>query len=426
MFSLENLRRVDPAIAEVLDRELTRQQEGLELIASENVASAAVLEAMGSVLTNKYAEGLPHKRYYGGCEVVDVAEDLANARACELFSADHANSQPHSGAQANMAVFMAFLKPGDTFLGMSLSHGGHLTHGSPVNFSGKWFDAQAYGVDPVTGLLDMDHVRARALEVRPRILLAGASAYPRLLDFEAFGAIAREVGALLMVDMAHIAGLVAGGVHPSPFPHADVVTTTTHKTLRGPRGGLILARAEHAQAIDKAVFPGLQGGPLMHIIAAKAVAFHEALQPSFRSYQERVVVNARVLAETLVGRGVTLVTGGTDNHLLLIDTRSVGITGKEAQALMTRIEVTANKNTIPDDPESPFVTSGLRLGTPAITTRGLGPEDIRILGDVIADALKHPADEAVLDDCRLRVSDLCRAHPLYPGVFEATSVAAGL
>ncbi|MBM3260392.1 MAG: serine hydroxymethyltransferase [Candidatus Sericytochromatia bacterium] len=426
MFAIDHLRRVDPAIAEVLDRELRRQQDGLELIASENVASLAVMEAMGSVLTNKYAEGLPHKRYYGGCEIVDIAEDLANARARELFGAEHANTQPHSGAQANMAVFMAFMQPGDTFLGMNLSHGGHLTHGSPVNFSGKWFTAESYGVDTATGLLDMEHVRARALAVRPRILLAGGSAYARTLDFAAFGAIACEAGAVLMVDMAHIAGLVAAGVHPSPVPHADVVTSTTHKTLRGPRGGIILSRAAHAQALDKAVFPGLQGGPLMHVIAAKAVAFQEALQPGFRAYQEQVVANARVLADTLLERQITLVTGGTDNHLVLVDTRSVGLTGKEAQAVLARIEVTANKNTIPDDPQSPFVTSGLRLGTPAITTRGLGPSAVTLLGEAIADALRHPEEEGVIASCRDRVLGLCRAHPLYPGVFAPAGTGAAL
>jgi glycine hydroxymethyltransferase len=377
--------------------------------------SAAVLEALGTVLTNKYAEGLPGRRYYGGCEFVDVAEDLARSRALELFGADHANVQPHSGAQANMAAFLAFLEPGDRILGMDLSHGGHLTHGSPVNFSGRYFEVTSYGVRESDGRLDYDAVRDRARETRPRMIIAGASAYARIIDFAAFGEIAREVGAVLLVDMAHIAGLVAAGLHPSPVPHADVVTTTTHKTLRGPRGGLILAREEHAKAVDKAVFPGIQGGPLMHVIAAKAVAFHQALQPSFRDYARRVVDNARALGDALLARDFHLVSGGTDNHLLLVDLRPSHpeLTGKEAEAALERAGMTMNKNTVPGETRSPFVTSGLRIGTPALTTRGMGEEEMHRIGEWMARVLAAPDDETIVHRTRAEVEELCAGFPLF-------------
>jgi glycine hydroxymethyltransferase len=404
----------DPAIAALIEKELRRQQSHLELIASENFASRAVMEAQGSVLTNKYAEGLPHKRYYGGCEHVDIIEELAIARAKQLFGAAWANVQPHSGAQANFAVFLALLEPGDTILGMDLSHGGHLTHGSPVNVSGKWFKAVHYGVDPETHRLNFDTIRQLALEHRPKLIICGYSAYPRTIDFAAFRAIADEVGAYLLADMAHIAGLVASGVHPSPLPHCHVVTTTTHKTLRGPRGGLILCNnADFGRQFDKAVFPGTQGGPLEHVIAAKAVAFGEALQPSFRSYSQQVVCNAQALAERIQERGIAVVSGGTDNHLVLLDLRSIRLTGKLADRLVSDVNITANKNTVPFDPESPFVTSGLRLGTAALTTRGFDAEAFREVADVIADRLLHQDDAAVELRCRERVASLCGRFPLY-------------
>ena len=409
----------DPAIAALIDRELHRQQTHLELIASENFASRAVMEAQGSVLTNKYAEGLPHKRYYGGCEHVDAIEELAIARARELFGAAWANVQPHSGAQANFAVFLALLQPGDTILGMDLSHGGHLTHGSPVNVSGKWFRAVHYGVDRESQQLDMAAVRALALEHRPKLIVCGYSAYPRTIDFAAFRAIADEVGAYLLADIAHIAGLVAAGLHPSPLPHCHVVTTTTHKTLRGPRGGLILRNdAEFGRQFDKAVFPGTQGGPLEHVVAAKAVAFGEALQPSFRRYGEQVIANAQALAEQLIARGIAVVSGGTDNHLLLLDLRSIGMTGKVADLLVSDVHITANKNTVPFDPESPFVTSGLRLGTAACTTRGFDAAAFREVADVIADRLLNPDNSEIEARCRSRVAALCERFPLYGGQRE--------
>ena len=404
----------DPAIAALINRELVRQQTHLELIASENFASRAVMEAQGSVLTNKYAEGLPAKRYYGGCEHVDAIEELAIERAKQLFGAAWANVQPHSGAQANFAVFLALLQPGDTILGMDLSHGGHLTHGSPVNVSGKWFKAVHYGVDPETQQLNFDTIRQLALEHKPKLIVCGYSAYPRTINFEGFRAIADEVGAYLLADMAHIAGLVAAGVHPNPVPVCDVVTTTTHKTLRGPRGGLILCRdAEFAKQFDKAVFPGSQGGPLEHVIAAKAVAFGEALQPSFRVYSQQVVANAQALASRIQERGIAVVSGGTDNHLVLLDLRSIGMTGKVADLLVSDVHITANKNTVPFDPQSPFVTSGLRLGTAACTTRGFDEAAFREVADVIADRLLNPEDTAIELRCRERVAALCERFPLY-------------
>ena len=410
----QTLAAGDPAIAALIGKELERQQTHLELIASENFASRAVMEAQGSVLTNKYAEGLPAKRYYGGCEHVDAIEELAIERAKELFGAAWANVQPHSGAQANFAVFLALLQPGDTILGMDLSHGGHLTHGSPVNVSGKWFKAVHYGVDPETQQLNFDMIRQLALEHRPKLIVCGYSAYPRTIDFQAFRAIADEVGAYLLADMAHIAGLVAAGVHPNPVPVCDVVTTTTHKTLRGPRGGLILCRdAEFAKQFDKAVFPGSQGGPLEHVIAAKAVAFGEALQPSFRSYSQQVVANAQALAERVQERGIAVVSGGTDNHLVLLDLRSINMTGKVADLLVSDVHITANKNTVPFDPQSPFVTSGLRLGTAACTTRGFDQAAFREVADVIADRLLNPEDAAIEQRCRERVAALCERFPLY-------------
>jgi len=404
----------DPAIAALIGKELERQQTHLELIASENFASRAVMEAQGSVLTNKYAEGLPAKRYYGGCEHVDAIEELAIERAKQLFGAAWANVQPHSGAQANFAVFLALLQPGDTILGMDLSHGGHLTHGSPVNVSGKWFKAVHYGVDPETQQLNFDTIRQLALEHKPKLIVCGYSAYPRAIDFEGFRAIADEVGAYLLADMAHIAGLVAAGVHPSPVPVCDVVTTTTHKTLRGPRGGLILCRdAEFGKQFDKAVFPGTQGGPLEHVIAAKAVAFGEALQPSFKAYSQQVVANAQAMAERIQERGIAVVSGGTDNHIVLLDLRSIGMTGKVADLLVSDVHITANKNTVPFDPQSPFVTSGLRLGTAACTTRGFDQEAFREVADVIADRLLNPEDGAIEQRCRERVAGLCERFPLY-------------
>jgi glycine hydroxymethyltransferase len=409
----------DPAIAALIGKELQRQQTHLELIASENFASRAVMEAQGSVLTNKYAEGLPAKRYYGGCEHVDAIEELAIERAKDLFGAAWANVQPHSGAQANFAVFLALLQPGDTILGMDLSHGGHLTHGSPVNVSGKWFKAVHYGVDPDTQQLNFDTIRQLAREHKPKLIVCGYSAYPRTIDFQAFRAIADEVGAYLLADMAHIAGLVAAGVHPNPVPVCDVVTTTTHKTLRGPRGGLILCRdAEFAKQFDKAVFPGSQGGPLEHVIAAKAVAFGEALQSSFQAYAQQVVANAQALASHIQERGIAVVSGGTDNHLVLLDLRSIKMTGKVADLLVSDVHITANKNTVPFDPQSPFVTSGLRLGTAACTTRGFDEAAFREVADVIADRLLNPEDGAIEQRCRERVAALCERYPLYTSARE--------
>jgi len=404
----------DPAIAALIGKELLRQQSHVELIASENFTSRAVMEAQGSVLTNKYAEGLPTKRYYGGCEHVDAIEQLAIDRAKQLFGAAWANVQPHSGAQANFAVFLALLQPGDTILGLDLSHGGHLTHGSPVNVSGKWFKAVHYGVDPDSQQLDMASIRQLALEHRPKLIVCGYSAYPRTIDFAAFRAIADEVGAYLLADMAHIAGLVAAGLHPSPLPHCHVVTTTTHKTLRGPRGGLILCNdAEFGKQFDKAVFPGSQGGPLEHVIAAKAVAFGEALRPEFTSYCRQVVANAQALASRLQQRGIDVVSGGTDNHLVLLDLRGIGLTGKAADQLVSAVHITANKNTIPFDPQSPFVTSGLRLGTAACTSRGFDEAAFIEVADVIADRLLNPEDSALEKRCRERVGLLCDRFPLY-------------
>nr|WP_027087122.1 serine hydroxymethyltransferase [Cohnella panacarvi] len=413
---LENLNKQDPEIVKALNLELKRQRDNIELIASENIVSEAVLETMGTVLTNKYAEGYPGKRYYGGCEYVDIPEEIARNRAKELFGAEHANVQPHSGAQANLAVYLAVLKPGDTVLGMNLAHGGHLTHGNPANASGLLYNFVAYGVDEETFTIDYEEVRKAAFKHRPRLIVAGASAYPRTIDFEKMGKIANDVGALFMVDMAHIAGLVAGGQHQSPVPHAHFVTTTTHKTLRGPRGGMILCRQPWAAAIDKAVFPGTQGGPLMHIIAAKAVALGEALQPSFKDYAKNVVVNAKALADALIAEGLHLVSGGTDNHLMLIDTRNLNITGKEAEHVLDSVAITVNKNAIPFDPTSPFITSGIRVGTPAITTRGMGPEAMKTIAKVIALTLKNPKDAATLEKARGMVADLTAQYPLYPNL----------
>jgi glycine hydroxymethyltransferase len=406
------LRETDPEIATLISDETARQSHGLELIASENFVSPAVLEAMGSPLTNKYAEGLPGKRYYGGCEVVDKVEQLAIDRAKRLFGADHANVQPHSGAQANAAVYLAFLKPGDTVLGLDLSQGGHLTHGSPVNFSGLLYKAVHYGVND-DGIIDMDRMAAAAREHRPRMIIAGYSAYSRVIDFARFAEVAREVGAILMVDMAHFAGLAATGLYPSPVPHADVVTTTTHKTLRGPRGGLILCKAAHAKAIDKAMFPGTQGGPLEHVIAAKAVAFHEALDPSFRDYCAAIVGNAKALAAALAGHGFHIVSGGTDNHLMLVDLRSRGLTGKLAEEALDKAGITVNKNTVPRETQSPFVTSGIRIGTPAVTTRGMGTPEMREIAALINAVLSAPGDAAVHDQVRAQVRGLTRRFPLY-------------
>lgn len=418
MSELDTLRRQDPDVHGAAVAEARRQHGTLELIASENFTSRAVLEATATVLTNKYAEGYPGKRYYGGCENADAVERLAIDRCKELFGADHANVQPHAGAPANMAVYMAFLEPGDGLLGMSLSHGGHLTHGSPVNFSGRLYDVVSYGVREDTGRLDYDDVRELALEHRPAVIVAGASAYPRLIDFEAFASIAREVDARLIVDMAHIAGLVAGGAHPSPVPHADVVTSTTHKTLRGPRGGFILSTAEHAKAVDKQVFPGMQGGPLMHVIAAKAVAFAEAMTPEFRRYAGNVVANAVALAEALQERGYDLVSGGTDNHLILVDLGPDGITGKDAEAALEAAGITVNKNTVPGETRSPFVTSGIRIGTAALTTRGMGPDELRRIGGWMADVLDRPEDETVRDRVRKAIAEMVEAFPVYPWLQE--------
>lgn len=407
------LAAFDPEVAQAIELEKGRQQNKLELIASENFVSKSVLEAQGSVLTNKYAEGYPGARYYGGCEYVDIVERLAIERAKAIFGADHANVQPHSGAQANMAVYFALLQPGDTIMGMNLSHGGHLTHGSPVNMSGKYFKIVPYGVDEVTHRIDYDKLRETALTARPKMLVAGASAYPRIIDFARMGAIAKETGALFMVDMAHIAGLVAAGLHPSPVPFADVVTSTTHKTLRGPRGGLILCKADLAKAIDKAVFPGTQGGPLMHIIAAKAVAFKEAQSGEFSAYQQQIVKNAKALAGKLLGEEFTLVSGGTDNHLILLDVRNQNLTGKEAEKILDEVGVTVNKNTIPFDPASPFVTSGVRIGVAALTSRGMQERDMLTVGEIIALALKNPHDSHSHATAAGMVADICARFPLY-------------
>jgi glycine hydroxymethyltransferase len=412
---LEHLRVTDSAVYDAVKAEAGRQASQLELIASENFVSPAVLEAMGTVLTNKYAEGLPNKRYYGGCEHVDVVEELARERAKALFNADHANVQPHAGAQANLAAFMAFLVAGDRILGMNLSHGGHLTHGSPVNISGKLFEVGAYGVRDSDGRIDYDALRDQAVAEKPQLIIAGASAYPRVIDFEAFSDVAKEVGAILLVDMAHIAGLVATGVHPNPIPYADVVTTTTHKTLRGPRGGLILCKEEWAKAIDKAVFPGTQGGPLMHVIAAKAVAFKEALDPGFHDYTRQIVDNAQALAAGLMDRGLKLVSDGTDNHLLLMDLRPShpDLPGKEAEHALEEAGITVNKNTVPGETRSPFVTSGLRIGTPALTTRGMTEGDMEQIAAWMVQILNNPSDEELIRAVRGEVTELCQAFPLY-------------
>jgi len=411
--ALRYLPAVDPEIAAAIDAELARQRGTIELIASENFTSLAVMEAAGTVLTNKYAEGLPGKRYYGGCEKVDIVEDLARERAKKLFGADHANVQPHAGAPANLAVYYAFMQPGDTFLGMNLAMGGHLTHGSPVNFSGKWFNVVPYGLGE-DERIDYDELDRLAKEHRPKMIIAGASAYPRVIDFQRFSQVANDVGAILMVDMAHIAGLVATGAHPSPVPWADVVTSTSHKTLRGPRSGFILSREEHAKAIDKAVFPGLQGGPLEHIIAAKAVAFHEAMQPSFAEYIDRVVANAQTMGQAMVEGGLRLVSGGTDNHLMLVDLRPAAITGKEAEKLLEEIGFTVNKNAIPNDPESPFVTSGIRVGSAAMTTRGFSEEEAHTVGRLLAETIFRRAEPSRLEAIKTEVRALIDAHPLYP------------
>ena len=411
MYDINEVKAVDPEICEAINEELYRQQHNIELIASENIVSKAVMAAMGSVLTNKYAEGYPGKRYYGGCEKVDIVEELARKRACELFGAEHANVQPHSGAQANMAVFFAVLKPGDTVMGMSLAHGGHLTHGSPVNMSGKQYNVVSYGVSEETGRIDYEEFRRVALENKPQLIIAGASAYSRTIDFEFMSKVAKEVGAYFMVDMAHIAGLVAAGLHPNPVPYADFVTTTTHKTLRGPRGGLILCKEENAKLIDKAIFPGIQGGPLMHVIAAKAVCFKEALDPSFKKYAEQVVKNAKVLADRLIENGFDIVSGGTDNHLMLVDLRPMHITGKELEARLDEVRITCNKNAIPFDPEKPGTASGIRLGTPAVTTRGMVEEDMVEIADLIAMVAKD--FEGNKAEVAERVQKLVTKYPIY-------------
>ncbi|NLA95693.1 MAG: serine hydroxymethyltransferase [Clostridiaceae bacterium] len=407
----DHVKAVDPDVYKSLLDELGRQRQNLELIASENFVSQAVLEAMGSIMTNKYAEGYPGRRYYGGCEFVDIAEQLAIDRAKELFGAEHANVQPHSGASANTAVYYAMLEPGDTILGLDLAHGGHLTHGMKINISGRYYHAEAYQVDPVTEQIDYDIVRKRARDFKPKMIVTGASAYPRAIDFKAFREIADEVGALLLVDMAHIAGLIAAGLHMNPVPYADFVTSTTHKTLRGPRGGIILCKEEYRRKIDSAVFPGLQGGPLMHVIAAKAVAFKEALDPSFNAYQARVVDNARVLGQALVERGIELVSGGTDTHLLLLKLKSAGVTGKEMQERLDSVHITTNKNTVPFETESPMVTSGLRIGTPAVTTRGMGEAEMREIAELIAKAVFE--FDLSREEIRSRVAALCERFPLY-------------
>ncbi len=407
----EELQNFDPEVAASCERELNRQRHNIELIASENIVSEGVLLAAGSVLTNKYAEGYPSKRYYGGCQYVDEVEEIARERAKKLFGAEHANVQPHSGANANLATFFALLQPGDTVLSMSLAHGGHLSHGSPVNISGKYFHIVPYGVSDETQTIDYDEVERLALECKPKLILAGASAYPRIIDFKRFREIADEVGAYLMVDMAHIAGLVAAGLHPSPIPYADVVTTTTHKTLRGPRGGLILCKEQYAKAIDKAIFPGTQGGPLMHIIAAKAVAFGEALTDEFKDYQKQIIANAQTLASEFNAHGIRLVSGGTDNHLMLLDLRGTGVTGKELEHRLDEVHITANKNAIPNDPESPFITSGLRVGTPAVTTRGFGENEMKLIAGWICDCIND--FDANKERVTSEVVSLCEKFPIY-------------
>ena len=409
--NIKFITEYDKEVGEAMGLELARQRRGIELIASENFVSEPVMAAMGSVLTNKYAEGYPSKRYYGGCECVDIVENIARDRACKLFGADHANVQPHSGAQANTAVYFALLQPGDTVLGMNLAHGGHLTHGSPVNISGCYYNFVPYGVDPADGKINYEALREIALECKPKLIVAGASAYPRAIDFEKMGAIAKEVGAYFMVDMAHIAGLVAAGLHPNPVPYADIVTTTTHKTLRGPRGGMILCKEELAKKIDKAIFPGTQGGPLMHTIAAKAVCFGEALKPEFKAYQEQIVKNAKALEKALLAEGFDLVSGGTDNHLLLVDLRPMNITGKELEKRLDEVYITVNKNAIPDDPQSPFVTSGIRVGTPAATSRGFKEDDMALIGHLIGLCAKDFENSA--DYIRAEVTKLCEKCPLY-------------
>ena len=413
---MEKLSVSDPEVYSAIQEELGRQRDKIELIASENFVSPAVLEAVGTVLTNKYAEGYPAHRYYGGCEYVDKVENLARDRACKLFGAEHANVQPHCGANANLAVYFAFLKPGDTVMGMNLSQGGHLTHGSPVNISGSFFHFVPYGVNKETELIDYDEMEKIAKECHPKLIVAGASAYPRIIDFKRIAEIAHEVGALLMVDMAHIAGLVAVGLHPSPVPYADVVTTTTHKTLRGTRGGMILCKEKYAKAIDKAVFPGTQGGPLMHVIAGKAVAFGEALKPEFKVYQQAILDNCHAFAKQLLAEGFRLVSGGTDNHLVLVDVRRQHLTGKAAEHLLDEIGITCNKNTIPFDPESPFVTSGIRMGTPAATTRGFKAADFEEVAKIIGLSLHNPEEPAKQKEAAARVAALCKAHPLYPNL----------
>ena len=407
------IKQQDPKVQEMIELELGRQRNKLEMIASENFVSQAVMEAQGSVLTNKYAEGYPHKRYYGGCEYVDMVEELAIERAKQLFGAEHVNVQPHSGSQANFGVYFALLEPGDTIMGMNLSHGGHLTHGSPVNVSGKYFNIVPYGVDAETGRIDYDEMRKIAQEHKPKMIIGGGSAYSRQIDFKTMADIAHEVGAIFMVDMAHFAGLVAAGLHPNPVEYADIVTTTTHKTLRGPRGGMIMCKEEYAKAIDKSIFPGIQGGPLMHVIAAKAVAFGEALQPEFKEYAKQVIVNAQTLANALQQEGFTIVSGGTDTHVLLVDLRTVGLTGKVAEHILDEVGITCNKNTIPFDPESPFVTSGIRLGTPALTTRGLNAEDMKEIASIIALLLKRPEDTEAQEEAKQRVAKLCKQYPMY-------------
>jgi glycine hydroxymethyltransferase len=411
---MSSLEQIDPEVFSAIQKETDRLEQNLELIASENVVSEAVLEAQGCVMTNKYAEGYPGKRYYGGCQFVDEVESLAIARAKELFGADHANVQPHSGTQANMTVYLAVLKPGDSYLGMNLAHGGHLSMGSPVNFSGMLYRVIPYGVSEQTETIDYDELERLAKEHRPKLIVAGASAYSRIIDYARFRKIADAIGAMLMVDMAHIAGLVAAGLHPSPVPHADFVTTTTHKTLRGPRGGMVLCRAEHAKTIDSKVFPGMQGGPLMHVIAAKAVALKEALSPDFKSYQQQIVKNARALAQALMSQGFRLTSGGTDNHLMLVDLRKSELTGKVAQEALDRARITVNKNAVPFDTRSPFVTSGIRLGTPAVTTRGMKEKEMEQIGDFIVRALNHAADEQALQTVAGKVGELCRKFPVYP------------
>jgi len=412
---VETIRQADPEVAELILKEFDRQKNTIELIASENFTSPAVMAACGTVLTNKYAEGKPYKRFYNGCEYVDQVEEFAQERAKKLFGAEHANVQPHSGAQANMAVFLYAVKHGDKILGMDLSNGGHLTHGSPANFSGMYFDITSYGVDD-NGYIDYEDLERKALESKPKLIIAGASAYARIIDFKKFKEIADKVGAYLMADIAHIAGLVAAGLHPSPIGLADFVTTTTHKTLRGPRGGLILCSEKHAAGIDKAVFPGIQGGPLEHIIAGKAVAFKEALQPDFKAYQQRILDNAQALAGSLIANGLDLVSGGTDNHLMIVDLRKMDKTGKDVSNMLEKVNITANKNTVPNDPKSPFVTSGVRLGTPAITTRGFNTEDMKVVGEIIAEAVKNMEDEQKLAELKQKSIDLCNKYPLYPDI----------